>query len=815
MLHRRIFPVIVIAVGIVFLQTRVAAQQAPVVPEPPDIKTAYELATKYNSWVTGKTLNARLGTTWLEGNTRFWYRKELPGGAKEFLLVDASKGTREPAFDHKKMAEALSKAAEEKYTADKLPFDSIEFTDKDRAIKVNAKNFQWKCDLILYEVTKLGPAPREKTGKFGGGNFGGFKKKREGSTDPDTAWQEEWREQWGEDEEEDDNPQQPPPKGPGFGRPNEWNSPDGKWTAAVKDHNLILKSRSTDRVLQMTTNGKEGNAYTFASWSPDSKTIMAARTEAAEQKKAYAINSVPQNQFRPTIDERTYRLPGDKLDAHELTLLFVEDRKPMPVEVEKIALVSERPTLRPTWKKDSTGFFVTHIDRDYKRARLMEVTVATGKSRVVYEEKCDTRFVRAKMHTTYVADGAEIVWTSEKDGWNHLYLLDGKTGTIKAQITKGEWVVRAVDRVDEKARVIWFSASGRNLDHDPHLVHQYRVDFDGSNLVALTEGNGSHVAEYSPDRKYVVDSWSRVDLPPVHELRTADGKRIMELETTSIDALTKTGWKAPEPFVAKGRDGKTDIWGVVFRPSYLREDKKYPVIEFIYAGPWTASVPKSFRTASPTQALAELGFIVVQIDGMGLPTRSKAFHDASHENHADAGLPDRMAWLKALAAKHKYVDLTRVGIYGHSGGGYSSLRALLDYPDFYKVAVSSSGNHDPRGYDYGYTEQWMGLMGKHYEKQSNVTDAHKLKGKLLLMTGESDTNVYASLHTWKVVDALIKADKDFDLLVIPGRNHGIDSPYVTRKRYDFFVKHLLGIDPPHRNAKEPEREGLPMPRERK
>jgi dipeptidyl aminopeptidase/acylaminoacyl peptidase len=799
MIYRRFLAALVIASGIAFLQSRVAAQQSPTVPEPPDIKAAYELATKYNSWVTGKTLNARLSATWLEGNSRFWYRKELPFGAKQFVLVDASKGTREPAFDHKKLADALSKAAEEKYTADRLPFDSIEFAEKDRAIKVVAKNLQWRCDLLLYEVTKLGPAPREKP------KTGGFKKRRTDSTDPDEE------ENLIEDEDDEDNPQQPPPNPPRFGqRPSEWNSPDGKWTVAIKDHNLILKSRTTDRVVPMTTNGKEGYAYTFASWSPDSKTLMSVRTEAAEQKKAYVINSVPQGQFRPTLDERNYRLPGDKLDTHEMSLLFVEDRKPVPVEFEKIDFGS----VRPTWKKDNCAFFFTRTDRDYQRVRLIEVNAATGKSRVVYEEKSDTRFIRAKMHTTFVSDGVEIVWASEKDGWNHLYLIDGKTGAIKNQITRGEWVVRSVEQVDEKKREIWFTASGKNDKQDPHLLHQYRVNFDGSNLVALTEGDGSHTAAFSPDRKYVIDTYSRVDLPPVHELRGSDGKCIMELEKSDIGALAKTGWRAPEPFVAKGRDGKTDIWGVVFRPSYLRADKKYPIIENIYAGPWTASAPKSFRTASPQQALAELGFIVVQIDGMGLPTRSKAFHDASHQNHADAGLPDRMAWMKALAARYRYVDLDRVGIYGHSGGGYSSLRALLDYPDFFKVAVSSSGNHDPRGYDYSYTEQWMGLIGKHYEKQSNVTDAHKLKGKLLLMTGESDTNVYPSLHTWKVVDALIKADKDFDLLVLPGRNHAIDSPYVTRKRYDFFVKHLLGIDPPHRNAKEPEREVLPAPRER-
>ncbi len=377
---------------------------------------------------------------------------------------------------------------------------------------------------------------------------------------------------------------------------------------------------------------------------------------------------------------------------------------------------------------------------------------------------------------------------------------------MKNPITKGEWVVRGGDRVDEEKRQVWFRAGGIRPEQDPYYVHFCRVNFDGAGLVILTEGDGTHEVQFSPDRRYLIDTYSRVDLPPVTELRRVeDGKLVCELERADWSELLATRWatrwQPPERFVAKGRDGKTDIFGVIFRPTNFDAGKKYPVIEQIYAGPQGSFVPKGFRPFYGPQAMAELGFILVQIDGMGTSNRSKAFHDVCCKNLADSGFPDRILWLKAAAEKYPCMDLSRVGIYGGSAGGQSATAALLQHPDFYKVAVSDCGCHDNRMDKIWWNELWMGWpVGPHYAEQSNVTNAHKLRGKLLLMVGEQDRNVDPA-STMQVVNALVRAGKDFDLLVTPGAGHGSgESPYGRRRRMDFFVRHLLGVEPPDRNA---------------
>ena len=397
-----------------------------------------------------------------------------------------------------------------------------------------------------------------------------------------------------------------------------------------------------------------------------------------------------------------------------------------------------------------------------------------------------------------------MVYASERDGWRHLYLIDGETGTLKNQITRGAWVVRGVDRVDEDARQIWFAASGRNPGQDPYLIHHYRVDLDGTGLTALTEGDGTHDLQFSPDRRFYLDTYSRADLPPVHELRRAsDGALVCPMETAALSALTARGWRAPEVFQAKGRDGVTDIWGLVFRPSHLDPAQKYPVIENIYAGPTDSFTRKAFAIQDAMQSLAELGFVVVQCDGMGTRNRSKAFHDVCWHNLKDAGLPDRIAWITALAAKHPQVDAGRVGIYGTSAGGQSSTGALLFHPEFYHVAVSSCGCHDNRIDKMWWNEQWMGYpVGPWYAGNSNITHAASLRGKLLLIVGELDTNVPPE-STLRLTDALMKAGKDFDFVVITGSDHTGGGPYGERRRRDYFVRHLLGAEPPDRNAPAP------------
>ncbi|MGW8268281.1 MAG: prolyl oligopeptidase family serine peptidase, partial [Longimicrobiales bacterium] len=396
--------------------------------------------------------------------------------------------------------------------------------------------------------------------------------------------------------------------------------------------------------------------------------------------------------------------------------------------------------------------------------------------------------------------GEEIIWMSERDGSAHLYLYDGATGRVKNQITRGEWVVRAVEWVDEENRQIWFRASGMYPGKDPYFLHYYRINFDGTGLTAYTEADGQHSVSFSPDRDLYVDRWSRVDLPPVAQLRrTSDRSVIMEIEEADDSALLATGWRHPEVFVSKGRDGTTDIWGVIVRPTDFDPAKRYPVIEYIYAGPHAAFVPKTFSTQRNLQTMAELGFVVVQIDGMGTALRSKAFHDVSWRNIRDAGFPDRILWHREVAARYPWYDISHVGIYGTSAGGQNSMAALLFHPEFYSVAVSAAGCHDNRMDKIWWNELWMSWpLGPHYAASSNVDNAHLLEGKLLLVLPELDTNVDPS-STMQVVNALIEADKDFDFLVVPGADHGSGGQYGVRKRYDFFVEHLLGIEPPDWN----------------
>jgi dipeptidyl aminopeptidase/acylaminoacyl peptidase len=389
---------------------------------------------------------------------------------------------------------------------------------------------------------------------------------------------------------------------------------------------------------------------------------------------------------------------------------------------------------------------------------------------------------------------------SERDGWNHLYLYDGATGAVKNQITKGPWVVRGVDKVDEEKRQIYFRASGMVPGEDPYFAYPYRINFDGTGLTPLANGGANHAVIYSADAKFFVDTFSRVDIPPVCVLRRAsDGKALLEVEKADIAGLVKAGWRPPEVFTAKGRDGRTDIWGIIFRPMNFDKSKKYPVIENIYAGPQDSFVPKSFMPYNGMMSLAELGFIVVQIDGMGTSNRSKAFHDVCWKDLGDAGFPDRILWHKAVAAKYPSYDISRVGIYGTSAGGQSAMGAVLFHPDFYKVSVASCGCHDNRMDKIWWNEQWMGWpLGPDYAASSNVDNAWRLRGKLLLFVGELDTNVDPS-STMQVVNALIKANKSFGLLVLPGQNHTGGGDYGERVRRDFFVHNLLGVEPPDWN----------------
>jgi dipeptidyl aminopeptidase/acylaminoacyl peptidase len=450
------------------------------------------------------------------------------------------------------------------------------------------------------------------------------------------------------------------------------------------------------------------------------------------------------------------------------------------------------------WAADSSRFTFLYNQRGHQVLRLLSIDAASGAVKPIIEEQSPTFVDYSSKYFLHYLDGSdELIWMSERDGWNHLYLYDANTGRVKDQITKGHWVVRGVERVDEAKRQIWFRAGGICPGQDPYYIHYCRVNFDGSGLTVLTEGDGTHKIDFSPDECYFIDTYSRVDMPTVTELRrSADGKLVCELERADWNVLLQTGWKIPERFTAKGRDSTTDIYGVIFRPTNFDPVKKYPVIEDIYAGPQDSFVPKRFAAFYSHQAMAELGFIIVQIDGMGTSNRSKKFHDVCWKNLADAGFPDRILWIRAAAAKYPYLDLNRVGIFGGSAGGQNAAGAVMTHGDFYKVAVADCGCHDNRMDKIWWNEQWMGWpVGPQYAANSNVTLAPGLKGKLLLIVGEMDTNVDPA-STMQVVNALIRADKDFELLVIPGSDHGAaESPYGRRRRADFFVRNLLGVEP--------------------
>jgi dipeptidyl aminopeptidase/acylaminoacyl peptidase len=716
----------------------------------------YDRANMLPQLTKNKVFKSSVQPHWLTGNTRFWYRNDLADEARAFVLVDAFTGKKLPAFEHEKLAKALSKQTGREFKSARLPFSELEFLDKGDAIRFTAADRTWIWD-------------------------------RDAGTLKESQSTDEKPEPKGEPPVSQPQPQ----RGRGAAR-----SPDDKWVALTKENNVRIRPADGGEEIALSKEGTAEDGYAGRCfWSPDSKKLVVLRTKRVDERKIHFVQSSPRDQLQPKLVTLTYPKPGDPLPISKPHLFDVAGRKEIPIHDELFANPWSVTQVR--WDKDSSRFTFLYNQRGHQVLRVIAVDAATGKATAVVDETSKTFIDYAhKSFIRHLDATRELIWMSERDGWNHLYLFDATTGKVKNQITKGEWVVRGVDRVDEEKRQIWFRAGGLHAGQDPYHIHYARVNFDGTGLVKLTDGDGTHTVSYSPDRRFLIDTYSRVDLPPVTELRKVeDGKLVCKLEEADISALRETGWKAPERFVAKGRDGKTDIYGVIHRPSNFDPKKKYPVIEDIYAGPQGAFVPKRFSAFHFPQALAELGFIVVQIDGMGTSYRSKAFHDVCWKNLGDAGFPDRIRWIKAAAAKYPSFDLNRVGIYGTSAGGQSSLRGLLAYPDFYKVAVSVCGCHDNRMDKIWWNELWMGWpVGPHYAEQSNVTNAHKLQAKLLLIVGEVDRNVDPA-STMQVVNALIKADKDFDLLVIPGGGHGIGGAYGVRRQRDFFVRYLLGVEP--------------------
>lgn len=729
--------------------------------------TDYQRADSVSSRLAPLFLNQPSAPTWLDGTTQFWYRKTVTGGSA-FVLVNAETVQKTPLFDHERLATAVSSATGTAFTATTLPF-----TSNSANLKVSANllsltfvrdSTAYRCDLQIYSCVRTGAANAEG-GRGGGGD---------GATGG---------------------------RGGGRGENTAVRAPDGKSEAVIVNFNLAVRAVGSTKPTMLSYDGMEGDGYTLSSvrWSPDSKKIAAFRVRPGYRRMIPYIESSPTDQLQPKLTTRLYEKPGDPRDRQLPSLFNVETQQQFRFDP---ALVPNAYDLRrPQWRSDSRAFTVEYNERGHQRYEVLEMNAVTGAARTLIDEQEKTFFsYYSTLWRQDVNDGAEILWMSERDGWKHIWLYDGTTGQVKNQVTRGQWVVRSVDTVDVAKRQIYFKASGMYAGKDPYLIHAYRINFDGTGLVTYTPADGNHDVVWSPNREYYVDTWSRVDQPPVMELRRASDQRVLlEVERTDVTLAEKSGWRRPEVFTAKGRDGTTDIWGVIIRPTNFDPNKKYPVIENIYAGPHNQFVPKSFGTQGGMQSLAEIGFVVVQIDGMGTAQRSKAFHDVAYKNIADAGFPDRILWHKAAAAKYPYYDILRVGIYGTSAGGQNAMGALLFHPEFYKVAVSAAGCHDNRMDKISWNEQWMGYpVGPEYASSSNVVNAHLLQGHLLLVVGEMDTNVDPQ-STMQVINALVKADKQYDFMFLPGAGHTSGGAYGSRARNDYFVRHLLGVVPPDWN----------------
>lgn len=715
-----------------------------------DYNRAYELREKYNA---KHVLYAGVVPHWVDQTSAFWYVRQTEKG-KEYVKVDAASKKRTALFDQQKMAAALTEKAGREINAYNLPLQNCR-------LNISLDTLRFQLD-----------------GKFWAYSIKNNRLLDEGAI-PLRGKERHWMEV--DDEKE--------------GRPV--TSPDGKWTAFIKNDNVYVREVATGKEKQLSQDGTLSNYYSsYIQWSPDSKSVVSCRIRPVEKRYVYYVESSPADQAQPKLHKQEYAKPGDELRFKVPCIFEVESGRRLIPSTE---LFSHQYELSgPMWNADSKAITFEYNERGHKVYRVLEMSAVDGSVRTLIEEKEEKYVNYPRIYRNYLSDGKRIIWSSERDNYNHLYLYDRATGKPLNQITKGEWYVRGVQHVDEANEVIYFSANGMKKGEDPYLIHYYKINFDGSNLVELTPEEGMHQCWYSSDYKYLVDVYSKVDQAPIAVLRDAkNGKIRMQLDKADISALLANGWKAPEVFSAKGRDGKTDMWGVIYRPSNFDPSKKYPVIEYIYSGPGDQYVPKTFSSYNWWMtSLAELGFIVVQVDGMTTSFRSKEFEEVCYKNLKDAGLPDHIAWIKAAAQKYPYMDIDRVGIFGCSAGGQESTGAVLFHPEFYKAAYSACGCHDNRMDKIWWNELWMGYpVDESYSACSNVDNAHLLSRPLMLVVGELDDNVDPA-STMQVANALIKANKDFELVVIPGAHHTMGEDFGEHKRYDFFVRHLMGITPP-------------------
>jgi len=602
-------------------------------------------------------------------------------------------------------------------------------------------------------------------------------------------------------------------------------SPDGKRAAFIRGYNLWVRDIATNRETQLTTDGQKDFGYATDNagwvksdrpvliWSPDSRKIATFQQDERHVGEMYLVTT---KVGHPELQAWKYPLPGDSVIAMIQRVVINVDtprviRFQMPPDAHRSTLC-DHVICRGTewadvqWYPDGSHIAFVSTSRDHKHEVFRVADAATGAVRDVFREDVATQYESGNGVVNWRALPAsnEVIWFSERDDWGQLYLYDLATGQLKNKITSGEGNVAQLRRVDEKTRTIWFVGNAKERGRDPYFRHFYKIRLDGTGLALLTPENADHDIALSPSGQFFIDAYSTPDVPPVTVVRDLNGKTIVTLETGDITRLRATGWKPPIPITVKARDGKTDLYGLMYVPTNLDRTKKYPIVNHIYPGPQTGSVGgRSFSPArGDAQALAELGFIVVEIDGMGTPWRSKSFHDAYYGKMGDNTLPDQVAGMKELAARYPWIDLNRAGIYGHSGGGFATADAMFRYPDFFKVGISEAGNHDQREYEDDWGERYQGLLTRNadgsdnYAPEANQPLAKNLKGKLLLAHGTMDDNV-PPYNTLLVVNELIAANKDFDLILLPNRAHGFgNEAYMVRRRWDYFVKNLLGAEPP-------------------
>ena len=734
--------------------------------------------------------------TWLP-NDRFWFRSVTPAGA-ELIVVDPARGTRTRIFDNARLASAIATALGVTPEALRQASTESELTNDGRMVSVTISGKRVTCDIATAQCNKVAIPPDEPPSAGGRGGRGGRGFGGRGG------------------------------RGATNGRPPETMSPDGKLGAFIRDWNLWVRDVATGRETQLTHDGVKDFGYATDNagwtnsdrailvWSPDSKKIATFQQDQRGVGDMYLVST---RVGHPELRAWKYPLPGDSVVTMiQRVIIDLSGGSPrtirlqMPPDQHRSTLCDDIACRGGAWADvewypDGSHLAFVSTSRDHKHEVLRVADASTGAVRDVLEETVKTQFEsgngRVNWHVLPASN--EVIWFSERDNWGQLYLYDLTTGKLKQQITTGDGNVTQLLRVDEKNRTLYFQGVGKEPGRDPYFRHFYKIGMNGKGLTLLTPENADHDVVLSPSGRYFIDTYSTPDVPQTIVLRDANGKLITNLEKADISRLLATGWKPPVPITVKARDGKTDLYGLMYVPTNLDSTKQYPIINHIYPGPQTGSVGgRSFSPArGDAQALAELGFVVVEIDGMGTPWRSKAFHDLYYANMGDNTLPDQIAGMKELASRYKWIDIDRAGIYGHSGGGFATADAMFRYPDFFKVGISESGNHDNREYEDDWGERYQGLLEHgpngttNYDDQANENIAKNLKGKLLLAHGTMDNNV-PPYNTLLVVDALIKANKDFDLLMLPNQAHGYasESNYMTRRRWDYFVKNLLGVEPP-------------------